>query len=132
MTNASQTSEVIKQLKEIGWTISVDDFGTGYSSLSYLKRFYIDELKIDKEFISDIVDTSTEEKVVNAIMALAKSLGMKVVAEGVETETQLNYLRSHDCDYAQGYYFSRPCELSKFKELLKNNRFKVDWNYITQ
>lgn len=126
MTNASQTSEVIKQLKEIGLTISVDDFGTGYSSLSYLKRFYIDELKIDKEFISDIVDTSTEEKVVNAIMALAKSLGMKVVAEGVETETQLNYLRSHDCDYAQGYYFSRPCELSKFKELLKNNRFKVD------
>lgn len=125
MTNASQTSEVIKQLKEIGLTISVDDFGTGYSSLSYLKRFYIDELKIDKEFISDIIDTSTEEKVVNAIMALAKSLGMKVVAEGVETEVQLNYLRSHECDYAQGYYFSRPCELSTFKALLKNNPFSA-------
>ncbi|WMS88069.1 EAL domain-containing protein [Pleionea litopenaei] len=114
MTNPRQAANILKSLKSMGLTISIDDFGTGYSSLSYLKRFAIDELKIDKEFISDINDERQEETIVNAIMAMAKSLNMKVVAEGVETQVQINYLARHQCDLLQGYYFSRPLERDAF------------------
>ncbi len=122
MANAGKANQIIKELKQLGVTISIDDFGTGYSSLSYLRRFAIDELKIDKEFISDIHDAFREETIVNAIIALAQSLNLKVVAEGVETEEQLRYLAQHGCDYAQGFYFSKPCEATDFELLLQNKR----------
>jgi EAL domain-containing protein (putative c-di-GMP-specific phosphodiesterase class I) len=118
MANAGKANQVLSDLKELGVTISIDDFGTGYSSLSYLKRFAIDELKIDKEFISDIKDEAEEETIVNAIIALAKSLNLKVVAEGVESKIQLNYLANHECDFAQGYLFSKPCQVEDFEALL--------------
>ncbi|NVJ49609.1 MAG: EAL domain-containing protein [Gammaproteobacteria bacterium] len=114
MTNPRQVANVLSQLKELGLVISVDDFGTGYSSLSYLKRFAIDELKIDKEFISDIRSLTDEESIVNAILAMAKSLNMQVVAEGVETEIQVDYLTQHDCELLQGFWFSKPLEQADF------------------
>ncbi|TWU48139.1 Cyclic di-GMP phosphodiesterase Gmr [Rubripirellula reticaptiva] len=99
--------EKLNQLKELGASISIDDFGTGYSSLAYLRQFPIDRLKIDRAFIKDFPD-SDDGMIATSIIALAKSLGLKVLAEGVETKTQLEFLRYHDCGEYQGYYFSRP------------------------
>ncbi|NVJ60008.1 MAG: EAL domain-containing protein [Gammaproteobacteria bacterium] len=118
MANPRHAANVLRSLNLMGITVSVDDFGTGYSSLSYLKRFEIDELKIDKEFISDIKNLDEEEDIVNAIMAMAKSLDMRVVAEGVETDIQLEYLRQHDCDFVQGYLFSKPISPEEFVRFL--------------
>jgi diguanylate cyclase (GGDEF)-like protein len=122
MANAGKANQILRDLKNLGVTVSIDDFGTGYSSLSYLKRFAIDELKIDKEFISDITEEGEEETIVNAIIALAKSLSLKVVAEGVETKIQLDYLASHHCDYAQGYLFSKPCKPEELELFLAGKK----------
>nr|WP_256489232.1 EAL domain-containing protein [Pleionea sp. CnH1-48] len=108
MANATKTENIVRRLKKMGVIVSVDDFGTGYSSLSYLKRFSVDELKIDKEFIADISEASRDEKIVNAILALAESLDMQVVAEGVETRQQYDYLKKRNCQFIQGYFISKP------------------------
>ena len=108
MDNTDEVSEILRKLKGMGITIAIDDFGTGYSSLSYLKRFSIDKLKIDQSFVQDIVADPDDAAIVIAIITLAHSLKMKVIAEGVETDAQFAFLRREGCDQCQGYYFSKP------------------------
>ena len=118
MHNAEESVGVMRQLKSLGIGLSLDDFGTGYSSLSYLKRFPIDVLKIDKSFVRDIPEDANDLAIVSAIIAMAHALGLKVIAEGVETDAQWHYLRDCGTQLAQGYYFGRPLPASEFEELL--------------
>jgi diguanylate cyclase (GGDEF)-like protein/PAS domain S-box-containing protein len=108
MANAEQTIRVLQGLKSLGVSIAIDDFGTGYSSLVYLKRLPIDTLKIDKEFVGDLTSDPDDEAITATIITMAHSLGLRVVAEGVESAEQLDYLREHRCDEIQGYWLSRP------------------------
>lgn len=116
----NKTLATLQEIKKIGVSINIDDFGTGYSSLSYLKKFPIDTLKIDKSFVDDISeDGKNDEILLNTILAMGKSLGLDVVAEGVEREFQYNYLREQGCDIIQGYYFSKPVSEEEFIKLLR-------------
>ncbi len=108
MENPEEAIGILCELKALGIELSLDDFGTGYSSLSYLKRFPIDKLKIDQSFVRDITTDPDDESMVAAIIVMAHQLNIRVVAEGVETEAQLAFLRGQGCDEYQGYYFSRP------------------------
>jgi EAL domain-containing protein (putative c-di-GMP-specific phosphodiesterase class I) len=116
--NTRTVTEMIIQLRNLGIRLSMDDFGTGYSSLSYLHNFPIHTLKIDRSFISNKGEVGDNE-IVRTIIMLARNLGLDVVAEGVETEEQLAYLRSLDCEYAQGFLFSRPLEPDMVESALK-------------
>jgi diguanylate cyclase (GGDEF)-like protein len=118
MPNAEDTIETLRGLKKLGIQISMDDFGTGYSSLSYLKRFPIDTVKIDQSFIRDIHTDADDKALVTAIIAMAHSLKLEVVAEGVETYEQFNFLNQYQCDYVQGYLFGRPMPAIQFRELI--------------
>lgn len=117
MVNTDRTVAMLQRFKRLGTPISIDDFGTGYSSLAYLRKFPIDKLKIDIAFVRDITRHADDAAIALAIIRLAKSLKLGVVAEGVETEGQMDFLRKHGCDEMQGYLFSRPlpvCELERF------------------
>ncbi len=118
-------TNLLKEFKQRGLSLSVDDFGTGYSGLSYLKRFAIDKLKIDQSFIRDIPASADSITIVSAIIAMAKELGINVLAEGVETEEQLEFLRKKGCHFIQGYYFSKPVDVSAFTQLLLTSRETV-------
>ena len=109
---------ILNELKAHGVRISVDDFGTGYSSLSYLRRFPIDTLKIDIAFVRDITSNPDDAAIAIAIIRMAHSLKLDVIAEGVETASQLAYLSRYHCDQIQGYYFSRPLPVSELEQLL--------------
>ena len=108
MQNAEATAAILRSLRDLGVGISIDDFGTGYSSLNYLKRFPINAVKIDRAFVSDAPTDESDAAIVSAVIGMARSLKLRVVAEGLETEEQLTFLRRLGCDEAQGYYFSRP------------------------
>ena len=114
-------ARTLRRLKELGIKISVDDFGTGYSSLAYLKRFPIDALKIDRAFIRDVTTSPDDAAITLAIIGLAHSLKLKVIAEGVETEDQLNFLSSHSCDEIQGYYFAKPVAPAELEAMLRED-----------
>jgi diguanylate cyclase (GGDEF)-like protein/PAS domain S-box-containing protein len=118
MQHGGQTLETLGQIYRMGIRLSIDDFGTGYSSLAYLKRFPVRKIKIDRAFVRDLESSSEDQAIVAAIMALAGSLGMAVVAEGVENEAQLGVLRRHGCQYAQGYLFAKPLEAEAVPALL--------------
>ncbi len=123
MKDTEQTKNILNKLKKRGGiSISIDDFGTGYSSLSYLKRFPVDTLKIDKSFIQDISNSSDDSAITSAIIAIGHSLRLSVIAEGVETKEQLDFLIDNQCDKAQGYYFSHPLSADDFTKLLKTRK----------
>lgn len=118
MHNAEDSIGIMRQIKGIGIDLALDDFGTGYSSLAYLKRFPIDKLKIDKAFVRDIPGDSNDLAIVSAIIAMAHALGLRVHAEGVETDAQADFLRESGCELAQGYFFGRPLPAEAFEALL--------------
>jgi diguanylate cyclase (GGDEF)-like protein/PAS domain S-box-containing protein len=119
MKRAESAASALKTLRASGVTIAVDDFGTGYSSLSYLRKFPIDALKIDQSFVRQITTAPDETTIVTAIIGMGRSLKLRVVAEGVETQEELEFLQAHLCDEGQGYYFSRPVPPEQFSNLLK-------------
>lgn len=121
MHNASEAIVTLERLRKSGVMISIDDFGTGYSSLSYLKSFPISTLKIDRSFIREISEDTSDAAIVRAIIGLAHNLRLRVVAEGVETRQQLDFLRSLESDEYQGYYFSRPIPASEFERFLRES-----------
>ncbi len=125
MKDAARSIDFFTELKKMGIHISIDDFGTGYSSLSYLKRFPIDKLKIDKSFVNGIVKDSDDEAIVEAIIAVAHSLKLKVVAEGVETKEQLSFLRTHHCDEWQGFHFSPAVPAEDITQMLQKPRITL-------
>ncbi len=122
--NIEETIAILNKLNKIGIKLSIDDFGTGYSSLSYLKQFKVHKLKIDQSFIREL--TFEDNAIVLSIINLAKNLGLKTIAEGVETQEQLNYLREYQCDEIQGYLFSRPIPAEQFELLLKTEDLKIN------
>jgi EAL domain-containing protein (putative c-di-GMP-specific phosphodiesterase class I) len=119
MSDPEESIAILEQLSSMGVLVSVDDFGTGYSSMSYLRRFPIDKLKIDRVFISEIASRPEDASIVRAIVSLAHSLRLKVVAEGVETPAQLEFLKAVGCDEYQGYHFSRPLPGNEFERLIR-------------
>ena len=111
----------INELKAMGITISIDDFGTGYSSLSYLKKIPVNYLKIDRSFIVSITEGPSGVAMVAAIISLANALNMQVVAEGVEKVEEIDILKQYQCQYVQGYYFSKPLPAEQFEQKIKEN-----------
>lgn len=118
MEDSERTLNVLNQLNALGVRLSIDDFGTGYSSLSYLKKFRIDKLKIDQSFVRGLGSHPQDAAIITAIISMAKSLGFKTIAEGVETRQQLDFLIQHECDEIQGYYFSKPLPSQEVAQLL--------------
>jgi diguanylate cyclase (GGDEF)-like protein len=124
MDNAEQTIRMLSHLKSLGVQLSIDDFGTGYSSLSYLHRLPFDTLKIDRSFVNSVGENGEDSEILQTIISLAKNLKMRVIAEGIETESQLNILKNLGCDYGQGYLMSKPLPGDVMEELLYQ---KQDW-----
>jgi len=117
----SAISDILLKFRDAGVQVSIDDFGTGYSALSYLKKFDIDYLKIDLSFVRDLETDPNDRALSEAIIMMAHKLGLKVIAEGVETEGQLKLLSAAGCDYAQGYLFSKPIPPEEFEVLLRQS-----------
>jgi len=112
---------VIEELNAMGVTLAVDDFGTGYSNFAYLKQLRVSKLKIDRSLIRDVAVNPDDAAITTAIISMARSLSLKVIAEGVEDEAQMSFLRAHQCDEIQGYYFSKPLAVDKVADKLRDN-----------
>jgi len=119
--NTERVLATVKRLKQKGFVFTIDDFGTGYSSLQYLKRFEVDKLKIDQSFVRDIIDDEDDAAIVRAIVQIAKGLGLKTIAEGVETAEIMGLLQQYQCDEVQGYYLARPMSASQFMTYLQQH-----------
>jgi len=119
MENTSHTIASLQTLKELGVKVSIDDFGTGYSSLAYLRRFPIDKLKIDIAFIREVTTNPQDAAIAKTIIELAHSLNLQVIAEGVETPDQLDFLTKNGCDQVQGYLFSKPLPVLELEAFLR-------------
>lgn len=119
MRDAETSIATMDMLKRVGVKLSLDDFGTGYSSLSHLKRLPLDKLKIDQSFVRGLPHDQNDLAIASAIIAMGKALGLKTIAEGVETKAQLNVLQSLGCDEMQGYYMAKPMTASDFPEFLQ-------------
>jgi len=121
MNNPTRMIAVLAKIKNLGVRLAIDDFGTGYSSLAQIKHFPIDTLKIDRSFIRNIPQDIEDKAITEAIIAMGKTLSLTVVAEGVETVDQLNFLKEHACDEMQGFYFSKPIVSEQFADLLRKH-----------
>jgi len=117
--NPARAISLLESIKAMGCRIAIDDFGTGYSSLAQLKNFPIDTLKVDRSFIRDLENNQEDRAMTSAIIAMGKTLGLTIVAEGVETEAQQTFLGARACDQIQGYYFSKPLAPTQFDEFLR-------------
>lgn len=113
---------MLNQLKELGIKIALDDFGTGNSSINYLKQLHIDCLKIDQSFIQNINESRSDEVIIEAIISMARSFNFKVLAEGVENQKQLDFLKQQNCDEVQGFYFSKPLHPGEIEQYLKQRK----------
>jgi EAL domain-containing protein (putative c-di-GMP-specific phosphodiesterase class I) len=122
MKNPVTSILVLNELKAMGVRIAIDDFGTGHSSLNYLRQIPLDYVKIDRSFVVNITKAPHDIAIIKSIITLAHSLNLKVIAEGVETEQQLEFLRNHECDEVQGYLFSKPVPADIFTQLLKEGK----------
>jgi diguanylate cyclase (GGDEF)-like protein len=122
LANADVMLSVVEELKAIGVTLAIDDFGTGYSNFNYLRRFQVSKLKIDRSFIQDVAVKPDDAAITTAIISMARSLNLKVIAEGVEDEAQMTFLRANQCDEIQGYYFSKPLAVDKVADKLRGDR----------
>lgn len=121
LSNADVTFSVLRELKQMGLKLAIDDFGTGFSSLSYLRQFPVSKLKIDRSFVRDVAMNSDDAAIITAIISMARGLNLKVIAEGVENEAQMSFLRTHHCDEIQGYYFSKPLTVYDVADALRRN-----------
>jgi EAL domain-containing protein (putative c-di-GMP-specific phosphodiesterase class I) len=121
LANADVTFSVLRELKSMGLTLAIDDFGTGYSNFTSLRQFGVSKLKIDRSFIREVATNPDDSAITAAIISMTKSLGLKVIAEGVENEAQMSFLRKNRCDEIQGYYFSKPLAVDKVAGKLRDN-----------
>ena len=121
LSSADMTLPVIHELSALGVTLAIDDFGTGYSNFGYLRQFRVSRLKIDRSFINNVAVDPDDAAIANAIISMAKSMSLKVIAEGVENEAQMSFLRVHLCDEIQGYYFSKPLTVDKVADKLRGD-----------
>jgi EAL domain-containing protein (putative c-di-GMP-specific phosphodiesterase class I) len=119
MVDEAAAALAVRAVRELGVHVAIDDFGTGYSSLAYLKHFPIEALKIDRSFVADLGRDSNDAAICAAIIAMGRQLGLKIVAEGVETKEQLQFLATHGCTLAQGFYIARPVEAPEMAKLLR-------------
>jgi EAL domain-containing protein (putative c-di-GMP-specific phosphodiesterase class I) len=119
MQDAGATGRTLGALKTMGVQLAVDDFGTGYSSLSYLTQFPIDILKIDQSFVHKMLGNANDASIISAVIGMGRTLNQRVIAEGVETEEQLRFLRARQCSEGQGYYFSHPLNTEDFANFVK-------------
>ena len=132
LKRADSVASILRRVRERGVQVALDDFGTGYSSLSYLRRFPVDALKIDQSFIRQITTAGEDTAIITAIIAMARSLNLRVIAEGVETLEELTFLRAHHCDQAQGFYFSPPVRADQFERLLRGSNADPDFGHGTR
>jgi EAL domain-containing protein (putative c-di-GMP-specific phosphodiesterase class I) len=121
MTQPDTAAAIVKALKRTGFALAIDDFGTGYSSLSYVHQFQVDQVKIDRSFIINLATSSESRSIVKAIVAMCTSLGLETLAEGVETEEQLQILKELGCNKVQGYLISQPLPADEFETFLRKN-----------
>jgi EAL domain-containing protein (putative c-di-GMP-specific phosphodiesterase class I) len=122
LENVEDTINKMREIKALGVSFSMDDFGTGYSSLQYLKRLPLDQIKIDQSFVRDIISDPNDAAIVQTIIAMTEALGLNVIAEGVETEAQWEFLDRHGCHAFQGYLFGTPVPLDQFESVLRGEQ----------